>query len=70
MRLNPKNPKKSYLLLLTPLWGWPISLVPHPRWSHMEDFSMPYRRITIHVGPYGSSWKGLGRLRKLSVNFP
>ena len=25
------------VLLLTPLWGWPISLALDPRWSHMED---------------------------------
>ena len=34
---TPKISKKSYLLLLTPLWGWPISLALDPRWSHMED---------------------------------
>ena len=34
-------------------------LGPSPGWGPV--------RVGAHMGPYGSSWTGLGRLRKLSV---
>ena len=42
--------------------GAQSGLGPSPGWGPV--------RVGAHMGPYGSSWTGLGRLRKLSVNFP
>ena len=36
----------------------------------MGPYGAIYGPIWALMGPYGSSWIGLGRLRKLSVNFP
>ena len=44
--------------IIIPL-GARAGLGPSPGWGPV--------RVGAHMGPYGSSWTGLGRLRKLSV---
>ena len=58
----------------------PTGLGPSPGWGpvrvgalmgpHMGPYEPLWAHIWAHMGPYGSSWTGLGRLRKFSVNFP
>ena len=47
-----KDIQKSYLLLLTPLWGWPINLALEPRWSHMEDLKQTKTFKEFEEGQY------------------
>ena len=60
----------AHMGLYVPIYG--------PMWALMGPCMGPYTgpygplwaHTWAHMGPYGSSWTGLRRLRKLSENFP